>query len=337
MTTRVGWGIVGLGRIASSEIAPAIVSLEDDDLIAVTSRDQARADVFAQAHGARRAYDDYDDMLADDEVDVVYIATPNALHADQVVAAARAGKHVLCDKPLATSPEDARRAVEACRLADRRLGIMFQTRRHGGMAEAARLVEEGAIGRVLVAEVEMSAGRNLPVGWRTEPSLAGLGTLNNLGVHCVDLLRYILGSEVSEVACLVDREPGYEIDTTATLLMRFAQGTLAYVNANQSVPYPRDDVVLHGTKGRFIAANLSRPNRQGTVSLLRSDGGETRVESVSQASSDGSYRLTVEAFSKAVADGRDPSPDGIDGLRSVQVSEAISRALTEARVVQVEY
>ncbi len=337
MTTRLGWGIVGLGRIASSEVAPAIVALEDDNLVAVTSRDQERADAFARAHGALRAYDDYDAMLADDEVGAVYIATPNALHADQVVAAARAGKHVLCDKPLATDPKDALRAVEACRQADRRLGIMFQTRRHGGMAEAAQLVAEQAIGRVLVAEVEMSAGRNLPVGWRTDPSLAGLGTLNNIGVHCVDLLRYILGSEVSEVACLVDREPGYEIDTTATLLMRFAQGTLAYVNANQSVPYPRDDVVLHGTKGRFMAANLSRPNRQGTVSLLRSDSEPVGVESVSQASSDGSYRLTIEAFSQAVAAGRDPSPGGIDGLRSVQVSEAISRALVEARVVKVEY
>lgn len=329
---RLGWGIVGLGRIARLEIAPAIASLAEDDLVAVTSRDQGRADAFAREHQARRAYDNYEAMLADDDVEAVYIATPNSLHADQVVAAARAGKHVLCDKPLATNVADARRAVEACKNAGRRLGITFQTRRHGGMAEAARLVAEGAIGRILVAEVEMSAGRNLPVGWRTDPALAGLGTLNNIGVHCVDLLRYLLGSEVGEVACMVDREPGYEIDTTAVLLMRFEQGTLAYVNANQSVPFPRDDVVLYGTEGRFIAANLSRPNRQGTVSLIR-DG----VETVTEASSADSYRLTIEAFSAAVASGHDPSPGGVDGLASVQVSEAIAEAISGRRVVSVEY
>jgi len=332
LTTRgLGWGIVGLGRIARSEIAPAIISTHTEELIAVTSRDQARADAFAGEFNARRAYDDFEAMLDDDDVEAVYIATPNALHAEQVVAAAAAGKHVLCDKPLATNVEDARRAVDACQKSGRHLGIMFQTRRHGGMAEAVRLVAEGALGRVLVAEVEMSAGRRLPVGWRTDPSLAGLGTLNNIGVHCVDLLRYLLGSEVTEVTCLVDREPGFEIDTTATLLMRFEQGTLAYVNANQSVPQPRDDVVLYGTEGRFVAANLSRPNREGTVSVLTSG-----TETVTEASSADAYRLTLEAFSRAIAEGRAPTPDGIDGLRSVQVSAAIATALHEKRVVRVE-
>lgn len=333
MTTgRLGWGIVGLGRIAGSQIAPAIASLEGHDLVAVTSRSKERAEVFADRHAARRSYDDYAAMLADDEVDAVYIATPNALHADQVVAAARAGKHVLCDKPLATTVPDATRALEACRQAGRSLGITFQTRRHGGMAEAARLVADGAIGRILVAEVEMSAGRNLPVGWRTDLALAGMGALNNIGVHAVDLLRYLLGSEVAEVACLVDREPGYEIDTTATVLMRFEQGTLAYVNANQSVPCPRDDVVLYGTEGRFMAANLSRPGRHGAVSVVR--GG---VEEVSERSSDDAYRLTLEAFGEALAAGREPSPGGLDGLRNVQVTRAIATSLDEHRIVTVEY
>lgn len=329
---RLRWGIVGLGRIAGSEIAPAISALADDELVAVTSRDRGRAEAFAGSHGARAAYDDYSAMLADDSVDAVYIATPNALHAAQVVAAARAGKHVLCDKPLATNVGDALGAVDACRESGSRLGIMFQTRRHGGMAEAARIVASKEIGHVILAQVEMSAGRNLPVGWRLDPAMAGLGTLNNLGVHCVDLLRYVLGSEVLEVTCMVDREPGYAIDTTAALLMRFQQGTVAFVNANQSAPYPRDDVVLYGTEGRFVAANLSRPNREGSVSIVSAG-----AESLIGASSSDSYRLTVEAFSQAVRLGHEPSPGGIDGLRSVQVSEAISTALSERRVVEVEY
>ena len=99
----LGWAIAGLGKIASTQIAPAMARSMANTLVSVVSRDQAKADAFAKEHGARRGTDAYQGMLADPEVDAVYIATPNAMHADQVVGAAEAGKHVLCDKPLATS------------------------------------------------------------------------------------------------------------------------------------------------------------------------------------------------------------------------------------------
>jgi len=327
---QLGWGLVGLGGIASTQIAPAIAASANSTLVSVVSRDLGRAKEFARTHGSAGALDDYATMLADPAVEAVYIATPNVLHAGQVIAAARAGKHVLCDKPLAMTVADARACVAECRSAGVRLGITFQTRNHEGLAEAAELVRSGAIGKVVVAEVEMSAGRNLPRGWRTEPALAGLGTLNNIGVHAFDVLRYLVGSEVSEVVAMVDAEPGYEIDTTALVLLRFANGTLAYVNANQSVPYARDDIVLHGSDGRVLARNLSRPGRDGTLSLISRDG--TREF---PATSHDAYRLTVAAFADAVHAGRDPSPSGEDGLRSVELTAAIAEAIRERRVVSL--
>ncbi len=325
---QVGWGIVGLGRIASSQIAPAITASGNSTLVSVASRDQTRAEEFAAAHGAARAVDDFGKLLADPDVTAVYIATPNALHADQVTAAARAGKHVLCDKPLATTPGDAERCVSECRAAGVRLGITFQTRNHDGLAEAAQLVRDGGIGKVVAAEVTMSAGRNLPRGWRTDPALAGLGTLNNIGVHAFDVLRYLTGSEVSEVVALVDSEPGYQIDTTALVLLRFASGTLAYVNANQTVPHARDDLVLYGSEGRILGRNLSRPDRDGALVVTTADG-----ERETPASSRKAYQRTVAAFADAVLAGRDPSPSGEDGLRSVELTAAIAVALRERRVV----
>ena len=326
----LGWGITGLGRIASAQIAPAIGACANSTLVSVASRDQGRAEEFAKAHGAARAFGDYAAMLADPEVAAVYIATPNALHAGQVIAAARAGKHVLCDKPLATSLADARRCVDECRTSGVRLGVTFQTRNHDGLAEAAELVSTGGIGRVVVAQVEMSGGRNLPRGWRTDPGLAGLGTLNNIGVHAFDILRYLLGSEVREVAALTDSEPGYEIDTTALVLLRFASGTLAYVNANQSVPNAQDDIVLYGTEGRVLARNLSRPGRDGTLSFITRDG-----EREMPAASHDAYRRTIGAFADAVLQGRDPSPSGEDGLRSAELTDAIGQALRGRRVVSL--
>ncbi len=295
----------------------------------VVSRDAAKAGAFAASHGAGRGTSSYEEMLASDEVDAVYIATPNALHAEQVMAAAAAGKHVLCDKPLATTVADAERAVAACADAGVHLGLMFQTRRFGGVADAAAAVRGGALGRVALAQVEMSAGRNLPQGWRTEPALAGLGTINNIAVHAIDLLGYLLDANVTEVVALVEREE-LAVDVAAAVLLRFDNGTLAYVNANQAVPYAQDDFVLYGTEGRALGRNLSRPNREGTL-VVTTAAGQTETP----ASTSNGYQETLAAFAEAVLDGREPSPSGRDGLRSVQVTTAIASALETGSVTRV--
>jgi 1,5-anhydro-D-fructose reductase (1,5-anhydro-D-mannitol-forming) len=329
--TTFRWGLVGLGRIAESEIAPAIAALPGHRLAAVVSRDREKADRFAAAHDPAAATTSYERALADPAVDAVYLATPNALHAEQVVAAAAAGKHVMCDKPLATSVPDARKAVDACRDAGVHLGIMFQTRRYGGMAEMAELVRGGSIGRVVLAHVEMGAGRSLPRGWRTDPALAGLGTINNIGVHAFDLLRYLLGAEVVEVSAMVDREEGMAVDTAAVVLLRFASGTLAYANANQSVPHSRDDVVLYGTEGRLLGQDLSRPNKDGLLVVTTQSGVRRRACSTRDG-----YRSTLAAFADAVLSGREPTPSGLDGLRSVQLTAAIATAIETGRSVAPE-
>jgi 1,5-anhydro-D-fructose reductase (1,5-anhydro-D-mannitol-forming) len=326
----LGWGIAGLGRIAGTEIAPAITASPGSALISVVSRDQGRAEAFAREHGAVSALDDYAKLLADPAVGAVYIATPNSQHAGQVIAAARAGKHVLCDKPLALTVPDARRCVEECRSAGVGLGITFQTRFFDGMAEAAGLIRDGGIGRVVTAEAQIGTRGSLPRGWRTDPALAGLGTLNNIGVHALDILRYLVGSEVVEVAAMASSEPGFEVDTTDLVLLRFGNGALGQLNASQAVPQPRDDIAVYGTEGRVLAPNLSRPDRDSVMSFITRDG-----EREFPASSHGSYVRTVEAFTEAVENGRDPSPSGEDGLRSVELTAAIADSIRQRRVVPV--
>ncbi|MGH9102467.1 MAG: Gfo/Idh/MocA family protein [Acidimicrobiales bacterium] len=326
----LGWGLVGLGGIADKEIAPAITSTESATLVGVVSRDQGRAEAFAQRHGALHALHDYDQLLAEPSVGAVYIATPNALHVDQTIAAARAGKHVLCDKPLAMSAADAERVISECDKAGVSLGVTFQTRNHEGMADAKAAIAEGRIGSVVLAEIEMSPGRTMIKGWRTDKSLAGIGAMNNIGVHAYDLLRYLLGSEVSEVTAMLASEPGFDLDLTSLALMRFENGALAYVNANQTVPNFRPDVVVYGSKGRIIFDNLSRPNREGTIEVLTEEGRTERP-----ADSKTAYRKTVGDFTQAVLEGREPSPSGLDGLRSVELTDAMSTSAREGRLVRL--
>jgi 1,5-anhydro-D-fructose reductase (1,5-anhydro-D-mannitol-forming) len=327
---QIGWGIVGLGRIDETEIAPAVTAAPNSRLAGVVSRTAAKAEEFAARHGAAAAYDDYRALLEDPSVDAVYIATPNALHADQVVAAAEAGKHVLCDKPLAMTVADAERAVAACEAAGVRLGITFQTRNHEGMRDIRDLLAAGGIGSVRLVQVELGPGRKLPQNWRTDPALAGLGVMNNLGVHAYDLLRYLLGAEVVEATAVVDVEPGLEVDTLALALLRFDNGALAYVNANQSLPNTQQDLSVHGTEGTVLARDATRPNLTGSISVTGREGSSQR--SVSSA---GAFVTTVGDFADAVLEGREPSPSGLDGLRSVELIDALALSARERRTVRL--
>ena len=329
-THRIGWGIVGLGRIAGNEIAPAVATARNSTLAAVSSRDAAKAGEFAQRHGAAAAYGDYRSLLEDPAVDAVYVATPNGLHADQVVQAAEAGKHVLCDKPIATTVGDAKRVLAACEAAGVRLGVTFQTRNHEGMRDIRRLVADGELGSVRLLNIEVSPGRALPGGWRTDPALAGAGVMNNLGVHAYDLLRYLLDAEVTDATAVVDVEPGFEVDTMALALLRFDNGALAYVNANQTVPNGQHDLSIYGTEGTILGRNITRPNQQGSIAVLGRSGDTER-----QVSSAGAFVSTVADFADAVLDGRDPSPGGLDALRSVELTDALTLSAREGRTVRL--
>ena len=226
MGSNLGWGIVGAAGIADREMAPAINRCSGGELIGVVSRDQTRASDFAERHGAAQALTSYDELLALADVDIVYIATPNALHPDQVVAAAQAGKHILCDKPLAITVADARRAAEAADAAGVKLGINFQTRHHEVMPEIRDRIANGDIGDPLIVQCELSPGRKLLAGWRTDSALAGLGTTNNLAIHAYDLLRYLLDDEVIEVTALYDVGRRAEQETVALAPVSYTHLTL---------------------------------------------------------------------------------------------------------------
>lgn len=329
----LGWGIIGTGGFAGSATAPAIKALgERGALIAAVSRDRGRADAFAAQHGAARAYTDYADLLRDRDVDIVYISTPNAQHAEQALAAARAGKHVLCEKPLALSVGDARRMVDAFEAAGLKLGTHFQTRHHTAFVETRRLLEQRAIGDVILVQIEVSSGANQFRSWRADPQLAGLGSINNIAVHPFDLVRYLLGSEVREVTAMTDVGRAADLEHMVLALLRFQNGTLVYVNANQKVPNFQPDIHIYGAEGRILGIGCTRPFRDGELRVLTASG-----EQVTKHSSNDAVVRSVAAFNDAVAHDREPNASGLDGLRSVQLTDAVIRSARDGRLVEVAY
>src|SRR5262249_33515317 len=157
-----GWGIVSTGKHPDVKIAPAMATGDGGELAGVYSRDQHRADAFAQQHDARGAYSQLGDLLKDPRVDGVFVCSPNALHVEHVVQAAEAGKHVLCEKPMATTIADAVRMVQACRRAGVTLGVAFNLRQHPAYIRARELVAAGTLGRIVLAQAPWAFGVRAP-------------------------------------------------------------------------------------------------------------------------------------------------------------------------------
>ena len=330
---KLGWGVIGIGNIVQGTIAPAMVAEPECDLVAAVSRDQGRADNFAAKFGAGYAYTDYEKMLANPEVEAIFIATPNALHADQVVAAARAGKHVLCDKPLAINVADAERALVACTDAGVKLGINFHYRHLPWVQDVTRMIGDGVIGEVKVVHLEVGSGTRHYDNWRADPEMAGLGSVHNVGVHGLDLLRVILDSEPIEVMAMFDHAPGSgSVEMLALIMLRFENGAVVYCNLNETIANPQNDIAIYGAAGRIVGTAFTRSRSDGVLAVLTEKG-----DTLTDYPAPKGHRLAVAAFTRAVLSGSQPNASGLDGLRSAQVCEAIGRSAKERRLVAVEY
>lgn len=333
--TKNGWGLIGTGRIAADRILPGINAYPGNKLVAVVSRDQGRADTFARKYGAAHACTSYGDMLRNPDVTVVAIHTPNSQHAEQAIAAARAGKHVFCDKPMATSVADAERMVRECEKAGVTLGINFHNRFMPCFIETRRIIESGEIGEVHLVQLEASPGARSGerlATWRVEPAVAGLGTTNSIGVHVYDILRYLLASEIAMVSAFFDT-PRNVMEETNLSLFRFENGVLGQLSVHEKSPLPHNDFVIYGSKGRITGRGLTRSRAGGELELSTTDG-KTRKTEFPAIDAHGAC---IAAFSEALLAGRDFVPSGIDGLRSVQLTDAMARSAWDGAHVRLAY
>ena len=322
-----GWGLIGTGRIAEDRILPGINSFAGNKLIGVVSRDQGRANDFAKRFSAQHAYTKFDDLLRNPDVTVVAIHTPNTQHAEQAIAAARAGKHVFCDKPMATNVADAESMIRECEKAGVKLGVNFHNRFMPCFLETRRIIESGEIGNVLMVQLEASAGpaaASVAASWRNDPAQAGLGTSMNVGVHVYDILRYILSSEIVQVSSLFETPAGV-MERVSLSTFKFANGVMAQVNVNQTTPNPHNDFVIYGSKGRITGRALTRSRAGGEMQVITNDGASRKMEYPAI----NAHEACVVGFSKMLLEGGEPSAAGVDGLRSVQLTDAMGKSAWE--------
>ena len=333
-----GWAILGTGRHPELKAAPAIHRAPDARLVAVLSREQQRAEAAAAQFGAERGYSDLATLLADPEIDAVWVCTPNALHASQTLRALDAGKHVLCEKPMALSVED---AVAMLALAARRglqLGIGFHLRHHPGYRAARQAVQSGSLGDITYARAQWAVPlrRVLWGSWWGEPEMAGAGILMGTGVHAIDLLRAVLGREVSEVFAWDDAEQWEKpIDFSMMMLLRFEGGAFAHVAASRRFGHPVNELTVYGTAGRLSAPDLLWEELRGALELATDEAVQRWEFRRSPTPLTDLYTAQVEAFMRAMSGDAAFEASAQDGLAVVRITEAVIESARSGRPVAV--
>lgn len=240
------WGIISTARIARNWVIPA-TQLAGQEVLAIASRDAATASVVAAQHGIARSYGSYEALLADPDVDAVYIGLPNHLHKPWTIAAARAGKHVLCEKPLALDESEAAEMIAECEAAGVVMMEAFMYRTHPQWALAHDLVDSGRIGELKAVQTWFSYYNDDPANVRAVPEWGG-GALYDIGCYAIDVARWFLGERPDEVHGIVQRDPVMGIDTTTAGHLRFGDRTASFTVSMRTQPGQR--VELHGTRGR---------------------------------------------------------------------------------------
>lgn len=324
--TNLRWGILSTADIARKKVVPGIRKAERCEVVAIASREATQARRVADELGIPRAHGSYEALLADPEVDVVYIPLPNHLHAEWTIAAARAGKHVLCEKPLAMTATDAQRMVDACAHEGVRLMEAFMYRHHPSWVAVTELVASGRIGRLEAVQSWFSYYNDDPTNIRNQFA-AGGGALFDIGCYAVNLSRMLFDAEPVAVRASIRRDQATGVDVTTSAILEFAHGVASFICSTRTETDQR--VHVYGSDGRIsidIPFNIP-PDRPTHVRLTA--GGEPPVAPATETFTfdvADPYTVEAERFAAAILDGTPTPTPAEDAVANLRVMERIFEA-----------
>ena len=294
-----------------------------------------------------RAVRSAQELLASD-IDAVYIATPANVHYQQTVACAKAGKHVLCEKPLGMSVDEATKMIAMCRDAKVQLGTAFMMRFHAQHVAAQKLIRDGRLGRPVYARAQLSCWYPPLAGaWRQDPASGGGGSLIDMGGHCIDLLEMCFGP-ITKVSCFVGNNVHeYKSEDSAVAMVHFANGAIGTVDTFFCIPdnSSKNVLELYGSKGSILARGTIGQGASGEmIAYLESDAagydaGQKRPAGTGEPIAPqpvNTYRAEIEGFSQALIDGVAYNHSAEAGLRSQQVLAACYESARIGRAVQLQ-
>ena len=289
----LNWLVVGIGDITRKRVLPAILAEPRSRLYALLTRDLRKAEAYPGAV----AFTDLGEALRDPEIDAVYVASPVAMHAKQTIASLRAGKHVLCEKPVALDFAQAESMAVVARESGRLLGIAYYRRLYPKLMRARQLIAEGAIGQPVLVEANYHGWLESPErGWLKDPALAGGGPLYDVGSHRIDACNFLFGKPLRATGLLSNALHALAVEDSATTLIEYAGGVHAVVDVRWNSRIQRDQFRVVGVEGEISLDPLNGPS----LRLLSSDGKLTEEQLPAHANV---HYPAVENFVSAVLDG----------------------------------
>lgn len=348
MANKLRWGVIGAGGIADRRTIPGMLLANNAELVAVMEIDAAFSEKLRAKWNAARAYDSAEALLADPEIDAVYIASPVFLHAKQAIAAADAGKHILIEKPLAMTSEEGAGVLKHCEERGVKIaaGLMM---RFGSYVQAMKqAIAEGKIGSVVSGYSQFTCWYpDMPGNWRQSKARGGGGAMMDMGVHCIDLMQYITGSPVRTVAAFNDTLTfSYEVEDSSMVMLRLANGAQCVVQSNFNIP---DDAAkwrleFFGDQGRLAGEGVIGQVDGGSLDALFCGkvGGYDAQQDKKQAESElievelgNMYTREIESFGNSVLHGLPLEAPAADAVQVQRVMEAAYRSSEEGRFINL--
>jgi predicted dehydrogenase len=319
MSRRIAWGLIGAGDIARKRVAPALRDAPSSTLLAVSRARSALAAEFAREFGIARPYSDWRELIADRDVDAVYIATPVRVHEEQAMAAAAAGKHVLCEKPMAMTAAECDRIIAACRANGVALGVAYYRHFYPVIARTKAILASGDVGDPVLAQLDafepFNPSPESPRAWLLDPSESGGGPMMDFGCHRLEILINLFGPVRRVTSLVANAAFPREVEDTAVAALQFERETCATVTVSHAAQEPRDTVSIFCTRGSLHVGTLNRGDLRITTA-----GGESRESHPPAANI---HQPLVEDFVDAVLTGREPGVGGDIGRAVAAVEDQI--------------
>ena len=324
---KIGYAVIGLGRIAG-HFMPGSRSTTNSQITALVSGHRDKADRIAAEYGIPStgiySYENFDQIASNPAVDAVYVALPNSMHAEYTIRAAKAGKHVLCEKPMSTSVADAEQMIAACKAAKVKLMIAYRCHYEPTNLKAVRLIRDGALGQVQA--IDSAFGFNMgPNEWRTNKKLAGGGPVFDVGIYSLNACRYLTGEEPQHIAAYastIDHDARFaEVEENVSWTMRFPSGIVASCATTYGGNMP-GYFRVYGSKGWLQVDNAFA--YEGLH--LRADYQGTQIDELNPARDPSHFQAEAEHFSHCIQNNLEPQSPGEEGLRDMRHITEIYRS-----------
>jgi predicted dehydrogenase len=316
---KLHWGLIGCGDIARKRVAPALRDLADSELVAVNRAQSELAEDFAREFGARRWYRDWHELLADEEVEAIYLATPVNLHAEQTIAAAEAGKHVLCEKPMALSVAECDRMIAACQSHGVKLGIAYYRHFYPIIQRVKELLTRGEIGQPVLAQINaferFNPSPEHPRYWFVKKAQAGGGPMMDFGCHRIEVLLNLLGPIESVHSSVGNVLFEREVEDTAVAVFDFASQARAVLSVTHAAWESQDTLTLFGSDGSLHIPVLNQGALQ--IKTATAERNELHPPHLNI------HQPLIADFTQAVLSGREPLVDGAIGREVARIEETI--------------